>query len=104
MPCRRDCAIRSCRIFERVETFYLHLTCIIKAERSTKAYTCTPVPSRIAGSPNPVSRIPIIAIVTLESRPILDGIGSASVAKWYPTGQFVNMAVEIPNTLGIQLA
>jgi hypothetical protein len=40
-----------------------------------------PVAPRIAGSPDLVSRILTIAIVALESRPILDGIGSAFVAR-----------------------
>jgi hypothetical protein len=53
------------------------------------------VKPRIASSPNSASCIPTIAIVTLENCPILDEIGSAFVARWYPTGQFGNMAVEI---------
>ena len=55
-----------------------------------------PVASRIAGSPDLVSRIPTIVMVALESCPILDGIGSAFVARCHPTGQFGNLAVEIP--------
>jgi hypothetical protein len=42
------------------------------------------VASRIAGSPDPVSRIPTIVMVALESRPILDEFGSASVGRQIP--------------------
>jgi hypothetical protein len=45
----------SCRVFERIETSYLHLSRIITAERSTRALAYMHVASRIAGSPNPVS-------------------------------------------------
>jgi hypothetical protein len=68
-------------VFERIETFYLHLSRIITAEKATRAFTCMHAASRIAGSPNPVSWIPTIAIVALENRPILDEIGSAFVAR-----------------------
>jgi hypothetical protein len=39
-------------VFERIETFYLHLSRIIESGRSTTAFTCMHVASRIAGSPN----------------------------------------------------
>jgi hypothetical protein len=84
-----------CRVFERMETFYLHLSHIITAERSTRAFTCIHVKPRIASNPNSASCIPTIAVVALKNCPILDGIGSAFVARWYPTVQFGNMAVEI---------
>jgi hypothetical protein len=67
-------------MFERIETSCLHLSRIITAKRSTRALACMHVASRIAGSPNPVSWMPTIAIVALGNRPILDGIGSAFVA------------------------
>jgi hypothetical protein len=86
----------SCCVFERIETFYMHLSRVVTAERSTRASTCMPVASRIAGSPDLVSRIPTIVTVALESCPILDGIGSAFVARWNPTGQLRIMAVGIP--------
>jgi hypothetical protein len=59
-----------------------------------------PVASRIAGSPDLVSpdlvsHIPTIVMVALESCPILDGIGSAFVARWNPTGRLKIMAVGI---------
>jgi hypothetical protein len=53
------------------------------------------VTSRIADSTDPVSRIPTIVMVALESRPILDGIGSAFIAQWYATGQSAIMGLEI---------
>jgi hypothetical protein len=74
-------AIRSCRVFEPIETFYMPLSRLITAGRSTRALTRMHVTSRIAGSPNPVSRMPTTAIVALEDRPIRDVIGSASVAR-----------------------
>jgi hypothetical protein len=80
LPCQSG-AIRSCRIFERIETLYLLLSLIITAEKATTAFTCMPVASRIAGGTDPVSRIPTIGIVALESCPILDESGSASVAR-----------------------
>ena len=51
----RQGAIRSCRIFERIETLYLHLSRTITTKRSTRALTCMHMASRIADSPNPVS-------------------------------------------------
>jgi hypothetical protein len=75
------CAVLSCRVFERIETVYLHLSCIITTERSTRAFTCMPVASLIAGSPDPVSRIPTIVLVALESRLILDESDSAFVTR-----------------------
>ena len=74
-------ATRSCRVFERIETFYLHLSRIITSEMSTRALICMHVASRVAGSPNLVSWISTIAIVALENCPILDGIGSAFLAR-----------------------
>jgi hypothetical protein len=74
-------AIMPYGVFERIETFYLHLSRVLTAERSTRAFTCMPVASRIAGIPDPVSRIPTIVMVALESCPILDRIGSAFVAR-----------------------
>jgi hypothetical protein len=77
-------------------TFNLHLSRrIITAERSTKGFTCMHVTSRIAGSPNSVSKILIIAIMALENRPILDESGSAFVARRDPTGQSAIIAFEI---------
>lgn len=81
LPCRPGWAIMPCGVFERIETFYLHLSHIITAERSTRAFTCMHVTSRIAGSPDPVSRIPAIVMVALEGRPILGKSGSASIAR-----------------------
>jgi len=80
LPCQPG-AIMPCGVFERIETLYLHLSRIITAERSSRAFTCMHVASRIAGSPNPINRISTIAIVTLEHRPILDGTGSALCCK-----------------------
>jgi hypothetical protein len=74
-------AIKSCRVFELIETFILHLSRIITAGRSTRAFTCMRVASRIASSPDPVSRIPTIVMVALESCLILDEISSAFVAR-----------------------
>jgi hypothetical protein len=48
-------ATRSCRVFKRIETLYLHSSRTITAARSRRAFTCMHVASRIAGSPNPVS-------------------------------------------------
>ena len=48
-------ATRSCRVFERIETFYLHLSRIITAEKATRAFVCMHMASLIASSPNPVS-------------------------------------------------
>lgn len=48
------CAVSSCRAFGRIQVLYLHLSQTITAERSTRAFTCMHVASRIAGSPNPV--------------------------------------------------
>lgn len=59
-------AVLSCRVLGRIETFNLHLSRIIASERSTRAFTCINVASRIAGSPNPVSRTPTITIVAFE--------------------------------------
>jgi hypothetical protein len=64
-------------VFERIETFYLHLSRIIESGRSTTAFTCMHVASRIAGSPNSAIWMPTIVTVALENRPILDGTGSA---------------------------
>jgi hypothetical protein len=58
--------IASCLAFERIETFYLHLSRTITAESSTRAFTCMHVTPRIACSPDPVSCIPTRAIVALE--------------------------------------
>ena len=74
-------AIRSWRGSERIQTVHLHLSHIITAETSTRAFNCMHVTSRIAGSPDPLSRIPTIVMVALESRPILDESGSAFVAR-----------------------
>ena len=74
-------AIMPYGVFERIETFFLHLSRIITSERSIRAFACMHMASRIAGSPNPASRIPTIATVALENRPILDKIGSAFVAR-----------------------
>lgn len=46
-----DWAVLSCRVLKRIETFYLHLSRIITAEKSTRALACMHVASRIAGSP-----------------------------------------------------
>lgn len=72
-------AIRSCRVSERIETFYLHLS-RITAKKATRASACMHVTSRIAGSPNLVNRKPTIVTVALERRSILDDSGSAFVA------------------------
>jgi hypothetical protein len=53
------------------------------------------VKPRITSSPNSASRMPTISIVAFGNRPILDEIGSAFVARCYPTGQSPIMAVEI---------
>jgi hypothetical protein len=54
--CRASCgAIMPFGVFERIETFFLHLSRIITSERSTRAFAYMHVASRIAGSPNPVS-------------------------------------------------
>ena len=54
-----DCAswgaIMPYGVFERIETFYLHLSRIITAEKVTRAFVCMPMVSLIASSPNPVS-------------------------------------------------
>lgn len=50
-----DWAVLSCRVLKRIETFYLHLSRIITAEKSTRALACMHVTSCIAGSPNPVN-------------------------------------------------
>ena len=48
-------AIMPYGVFERIETFYLHLSRIIIAEKATKAFVCMHMASLIAGSPNSVS-------------------------------------------------
>jgi hypothetical protein len=83
-------ATRSCRVFERIETFYLHLSRIIAAGRSTRAFTCMHVASRMASSPDSANWILTIAIVarTVEyltelAQPLLqDGIGLVSLETW----------------------
>jgi hypothetical protein len=42
-------------VFERIETFYLHLSRIVTAEKATRAFVCMHMVSLIAGSPNPVN-------------------------------------------------
>ena len=88
-------AVLSCRVLWRIETFYLHLSYTITANRSTRAFTCMHVASRIASSPNLVSCISTMVMVALKMRPILDESGSAFVAGWYLNGHSANMAVKI---------
>jgi len=74
-------SIRSYRVFERIETLYLRLNHFITAGRSTRAFTCMHVASRIAGNPNPARRRPTVATLALKNRSILDESGSAFVAR-----------------------
>ena len=74
-------AIMPCGVSKRIETFFLHLSRIITAEKSTRAFTCMHVASRVAGSPNPASCMPTIVTMALENRPIFDGTGSALCCK-----------------------